>query len=105
VSFALDAVTMVHSTQVEAATKTQDLVLNAAQKFTDAVGALGGKAVPTAVTGPISTFTAPVANWLGTPAELASYVARSTHDWVGVDYRFRTALLEAFVPSLAPADN
>jgi hypothetical protein len=103
-SFALGAATKVHSTQVDAAVKTQDLIINLAQKFADTLRAVGDKAVPDALGQRVSTLSGPVTKTFGTPAELASHLAQSAHDWAGIEYRFRAAVLDAVLP-VTPASG
>jgi len=101
-SIALDAATMIHSKQVNAAVMVQDLYISIAQKLADTVRTVGGRAVPDAISQQSSARPGPVAKVLGTPAELAAHVARSTHDWAGMECRFRTAILEALMPLPTP---
>jgi hypothetical protein len=96
-SLVLDAMSTVHTKQIDAVTKSGDLVVKATEKAASTVEGLRAKApqAPAAVSGPLARITAPVAKVVGTPADFASYFAQSTRDWAAVQQKLTNATLDA----------
>jgi hypothetical protein len=94
-SVVIDAAEKVHNKQVEVATRSQEVVAAALRKVADVAQDLRGKApqVPESVSGPVEKVTAPVTKVVGTPSELAAYVARSTQDWLEVQHKLQRDLV------------
>jgi len=91
-SYAVDAAAKLHDRQVEAATKMQNLVVKAA----DGLAGLRDKApeTPERIAAPLGKVTGPVTKVVGSPSEVAAYVAQSGRDWVELQQKFAESLFE-----------
>ena len=106
-SVVLDAASKVHQKQLDAATRSQGLVLKAVDTVTGLADSLKAKApqLPEQVAGPVEKATAPVEKVLGSRGELKAYVARSTQDWLEVQQSFQRAVISAVLPVAPAADQ
>lgn len=102
-SVSIDTINKFHEMQIETVTRSQDAVLFAVGKLATATQGLRAKSpsVPGSVAGPLEKLTGPVAEFVGNPSEITSYLSRSARDWVEVQHRFQAGVLDAFVAEKA----
>jgi hypothetical protein len=106
-SVILEAASKVHQKQLDAAARSEDLVLKAFGKVRDLASSLQAKApsLPEQVAGPVEKVTAPVQKVVGSRSELRAYVTKSTKDWLEVQQSFQRALVSAVLPTDAASQQ
>ena len=96
---AIDTATKLHEKQVNAVTRSQDLVVSAVEKVAAAVQGLRAKSptVPDAVSGPLETVAAPLTKVVGDKSDVTAYLTRSVRDWADSQQKFQAAVLGVLV--------
>ena len=96
-SYTIDTATKLHDRQVAAVSAVQSLLLKAA----DSLSGLTDKApkAPEKLSSTLEEAVAPVTKIVGTPTEVQAYAVASSRDWIEVQHKFQTALLDAMSPS------
>jgi hypothetical protein len=93
-SYAVDAATKLHQKNIEVATKVQDLIVEAVEKLVD----LREKApkAPSAVTDKLDDLAAPMTKIFGTRTEVREYITQTAREWVELQQKFQTRLLDSY---------
>lgn len=96
-SYTIDAATKFHDRQVAAASTVQSLLIKAVESLTG----LTEKApkAPEKLSTTLDELAAPLTKIVGTPSEVQAYAVASSRDWLEVQHKFQTALLDAVSPS------
>jgi hypothetical protein len=96
-SYTIDTATKVHDGQVAAASTVQSLLV----KVVETLSGLTDKApkAPEKLSATLDEVAAPLTKVVGTPTEVRAYAVASFRDWLDVQHRFSTALLDAVAPS------
>ena len=91
-SHLLTAVGRLHDGQLAAATKVQDVLVNATRK----VASLTEKTeVPDSVVRPLRKVTVPLSLAVGTRGEIADFLNKSSREWAELRLTYQAAILEA----------
>ena len=106
-SVVTDTASKVHHKQLDAVTRSQELVTSALGRLVGAVSDLKAKVpgLPDAVSGPVQTVTSPVAKLVGTPQEARSLVLNSTRDWFEAQQRFQAGVLDVLTGNVKRSDG
>jgi hypothetical protein len=96
-SYVFDAATKIHDRQVAAVSAVQSLLVQAVETLS----ALTDEApkVPEKLSSTLDGVAAPVAKLVGTPSEMQTYAVASSRNWLDVQHKFQTALLDAMSPT------
>lgn len=96
-SYTIDTATKFHDRQVAAASTAQSLLIKAVETLTG----LTDKApkAPEKLSSTLDGIAAPLTKLVGTPSEVQAYAVASSRDWLEVQHKFQTALLDAVSPS------
>ena len=96
-TYTIETATKIHDRQVAAVSTLQSLLL----KAVETLSGLTDKApkAPEKLTSTLDEVTAPVTKIVGTPSEVQAYAVASSRDWLEVQHKFQTALLDALSPS------
>jgi len=101
-SFTIDTATKFHDRQVVAVSTLQSLLVNAVESLSE----LTDKApkAPEKLSGTLDEVAAPLTKIVGTPSEVQAYAVANSRDWLEVQHRFQTALLDAVTSSAGTAE-
>lgn len=96
-SYTIETATKFHDRQVAAVSTLQSLLV----KAVETLSGLPDKApkAPEKLSSTLDQVAAPVTKIVGTPSEVQAYAVASTRDWLEVQHKFQTALLDAVSPS------
>ena len=96
-SYTIDTATTFHDRQVAAVSTLQSLLVDAVETLSG----LTDKApkAPEKLSSTLDKVAAPFTKIVGTPSEGQAYAVASSRDWLEVQHKFQTALLEAVSPS------
>ncbi len=96
-SYTIDTATKFHDRQVAAVSTLQSLLVDAVETLSG----LTDKApkAPEKLSSTLNKAAAPLTKIVGTPSEVQAYAVASSRDWLEVQHKFQTALLEAVSPS------
>ena len=96
-TYTIETATKIHDRQVAAVSTLQSLLL----KAVETLSGLTEKApkAPEKLTSTLDEVTAPVTKIVGTPSEVQAYAVASSRDWIEVQHKFQTALLDAVYPA------
>jgi hypothetical protein len=96
-TYTFDTATKFHDRQVAAVGAVQSLVV----KAVETLSALTDKApkTPEKLSSALDEVAGPLTKIVGTPSEVQAYVVASSRDWLEVQHKFQTALLDAVSPS------
>ena len=96
-TYTIETATKIHDRQVAAVTTIQSLLV----KAVETLSGLTDKApkAPEKLSSTLDEVTAPVTKIVGTPSEVQAYAVASSRDWLEVQHKFQTALLDAVAPS------
>jgi hypothetical protein len=92
-SYTVDTATKVHDRQIAAAGTFHSLLI----KAVDALSGLADNAPQ--LSSRVDKFAAPVTKIVGTPSEVQAYAVASVRDWIDVQHKFQTGLLDAVAAS------
>ena len=93
-SYTIDTATKFHDRQVAAVSTLQSLLV----KAVETLSGLTDKA-PEKLSSTLDEAAAPLTKIVGTPSEVQAYAVASSRDWLDVQHKFQTALLDAVSPS------
>src|SRR5680860_725063 len=96
-TFTIETATKFHDRQVGAVSTLQSLVV----KAVETLSGLTDKApkAPEKLSSTLDEVAAPLTKIVGTPSEVQAYAVASSRDWLEVQHKFQTALLDAVSPS------
>jgi hypothetical protein len=96
-TYTVETATNFHDRQVAAVSAVQSLVV----KAVETLSGLTDKApkAPEKLSNTLDEVAGPLTKIVGTPSELQAYAVASSRDWLEVQHKFQTALLEAVSPS------
>ena len=96
-TYTVETATKFHDRQVAAVSAVQSLVV----KAVETLSGLTDKApkVPEKLSSTLDEVSGPLTKIVGTPSELQAHAVASSRDWLEVQHKFQTALLEAAFPS------
>ena len=96
-SYTIDAVTKLHDRQVAAVGTFQSLLLKAVETLSGLTDE--APKAPEKLSSTLDEVAAPLTKIVGTPGEVQAYAVASSRDWLEVQHKFQTALLDAVAPS------
>jgi len=96
-TYTVDTATKFHDRQVAAVSAVQSLVVKAVETLSG-LTAEAPKA-PEKLTSTLDEVAGPLTKIVGTPSEVQAYAVASSRDWLEVQHKFQTALLDAVSPS------
>ena len=96
-SYTIDTATEIHNRQVAAAETLQSTVIKAVDVLTDV--RTKAPEVPEQLTDAAQKVAAPLTKLVGTPSELQAHAVAISRDWLKVQSKFQSALLDAVFPS------
>lgn len=101
-SYTIDTATKFHDRQVAAVSTLQSLLV----KAVESLSGLTDKApeAPEKLSSTLDEVAAPLTKIVGTPSEAQAYAVASSRDWLEVQHKFQTALLDAVTPSAVTAE-
>lgn len=101
-SYTVETATMIHDRQVAAARTVQSLMVEAAKSMTE----LTDKApkAPEKLSSKVRGVVSPLTKVVGTPSEVQAYAAASSREWLEVQHKFQTALLDAMSAATPTVD-
>ena len=96
-TYTIDTATKFHDRQVAAVSTLQSLVV----KAVETMSGLTDKApkAPEKLSSTLDEVAAPLTKIVGTRSDVQAYAVASSRDWLEVQHKFQTALLDAVSPS------
>jgi hypothetical protein len=96
-SYSIDTATKFHDRQVAAVSTLQSLLV----KAVETLSGLTDKApkAPEKLSSTLDGVAAPLTKIVGTPSEVQAYAVASSREWLEVQHKFQTRLLDAVSPS------
>ena len=96
-TYTIETATKIHDRQVAAVNTLQSLLL----KAVETLSGLTDKApkAPEKLSSTLDGIAAPLTKLVGSPSEVRAYAVASSRDWLEVQHKFQTALLDAVSPS------
>ena len=101
-SYAIQTANKIHDHQVAAASTLQSLLVEAFETLSG-LTALAPKA-PESLSSSMDEVVGPLTKIVGTPREVQAFVVASSRDWLDVQHKFRTELLDAASGSTVTVD-
>jgi hypothetical protein len=96
-SYTIDTATKFHDRQVAAVSAVQSLLVKAVETLSGLTD--NAPKAPEKLSSTLDEVTAPLAKFVGTPSEVQAYAVASSRDWLEVQHKFQTAVLDAVSPS------
>lgn len=96
-SYAINTSTKFHDRQVASVGAVQSLFVRALETVSGLTD--NAPKVPAKLSSTLDEVAAPLVKLIGTPSEVQAYAVASSRDWLEVQHKFQTALLDAVSPA------